>query len=141
MGYDIATNGAIIVKNAIYKNLLKYVNVNIIVYTTNTKYIAQNAADTPAFLLCTLSLATPIKDSVNLESVPLLYVDLFSLTSTTMPLDAPSNKLVTLCVIIKIPDIIKCIIKTKHNATNQSLSISLCLAFSAIEPISIFIPI
>ena len=31
--------GAIIVKNAIYKNLLKYVNVNIIVYPIKTKYI------------------------------------------------------------------------------------------------------
>ena len=31
IGYVIATSGAIIVKNAIYKNLLKYVNVNITV--------------------------------------------------------------------------------------------------------------
>ena len=37
IGYVNATNGAIIVKNAIYKNLLKYIKVNIHVYITKAK--------------------------------------------------------------------------------------------------------
>jgi hypothetical protein len=39
IGYVNATNGAIIVKNAMYKNLLKYIIVNVTVYPTIIKYI------------------------------------------------------------------------------------------------------
>ena len=37
-GYVNATSGAIIVKNAIYSNLFKYINVNTYVYITKTIY-------------------------------------------------------------------------------------------------------
>ena len=134
IGYVNATNGAIIVKNAIYKNLLKYINVNTYVYITKTKYNIVYAAVLYILVDCALNLTKPI--------ILVLNLTFPSSTFTVIPSSILGLiKSVNLSVIIKSPDIIKCIKNTKHNATTQFCNDSLYFALSdAVELIKILIP-
>ena len=91
---------------------------------------------------CALNLANPIKLVLNLKFAPAFLPSSLCVACTTIPsLISAENNALKLSTNIKIPDMIKWITKTKHNATNQSLRDSLYFALSAaVELIKIRIP-